>query len=311
MWPAVWCSIMTILGNKWYALKGCYICLTLISACAALSPMTGHWIAQTATRTSPLTDTKTLDRPISGKGSLGEATAWAVMPLAVASYIFQLLAWKYFNGDILTFKGHGNVLPDGSITGTESTIQRIPAAEVKKKRKAAQKCQGKEGPEEPQAPAEPLEPVPEDPKAEVKEAVKEEEAETERKEDAEVPQEPLPQLSQKSQKSEKSGMSLKEEDFGKVPSCPKQLFGDADEVVDNEAEEMDFSADIVPPEEKPLESARRGQEKKNTEGGRMSQLLKRATSVFTSHRTNATNQSNAVDDREETLLSVADEQSRL
>lgn len=233
------------------------------------------------------------------------------MPLAVASYIFQLLAWKYFNGDILTFKGHGNVLPDGSITGTESTIQRIPAAEVKKKRKAAQKCQGKEGPEEPQAPAEPLEPVPEDPKAEVKEAVKEEEAETERKEDAEVPQEPLPQLSQKSQKSEKSGMSLKEEDFGKVPSCPKQLFGDADEVVDNEAEEMDFSADIVPPEEKPLESARRGQEKKNTEGGRMSQLLKRATSVFTSHRTNATNQSNAVDDREETLLSVADEQSRL
>ena len=54
-----------------------------------------------------------------------------------------------------------------------------------------------------------------------------------------------------------------------------------------------------------------GQEKKNTEGGRVSQLLKRATSVFTSHRTNATNQSNAVDDREETLLSVADEQSRL
>eukprot|EP00439_Symbiodinium_sp_Y106_P039343 s2875_g4.t2 len=274
---AVWCSIMTILGNKWYALKGCYICLTLISACAALSPMTGHWIAQFATRTSPLTDTKTLDRPISGKGSLGEATAWAVMPLAVASYIFQLLAWKYFNGDILTFKGHGNVLPYGSITGTESTIQRIPAAELRKKRKAAQKCQGKECPEEPEAPA-PAEPLETDPKAEVKnEAARKEEAEPEiGKEDA--------------------------EDFGKVPSCPKQLFGDADEVVDNE-EEMDFSADIVPPEEKPLESARRGQEKKNTEGGRMSQLLKRATSVFTSHRTNATNQSNAVDDREETLLS--------
>ena len=124
---AVWCSIMTILGNKWYALKGCcsvcsfrafafkrstlqgcfdwprcldqgYICLTLISACAALSPMTGHWIAQAATRTSPLTDTKTLDRPISGKGSLGEATAWAVVPLALASYIFQLLAWRYLGG---------------------------------------------------------------------------------------------------------------------------------------------------------------------------------------------------------------------
>ena len=51
--------------------------------------MTGHWIAQFATRTSPLTDTKTLDRPISGKGSLGEATAWAVMPLAVAVEPFR------------------------------------------------------------------------------------------------------------------------------------------------------------------------------------------------------------------------------
>ena len=128
---AVWSSIMTILGNKWYALKGCYMCLTLISACAALSPFVCHWIALMTTRTSPLVDTKTLDRPISGKGSLGEATAWAVVPLAALGYVFQLLAWRYFNGGILTFKGHGNILPDGSRTGTNSTLHRISAKEIK------------------------------------------------------------------------------------------------------------------------------------------------------------------------------------
>ena len=128
---AVWSSIMTILGNKWYALKGCYMCLTLISACAALSPFVCHWIALMTTRTSPLVDTKTLDRPISGKGSLGEATAWAVVPLAALGYVFQLLAWRYFNGGILTFKGHGNILPDGSRTGTSSTLHRISAKEIK------------------------------------------------------------------------------------------------------------------------------------------------------------------------------------
>ena len=83
------------------------------------------------TRTSPLVDTKTLDRPISGKGSLGEATAWAVVPLAVMAYFFQLLAWRYFNGDILTFKGHGNILPDGSRTGAASYMKRISATETK------------------------------------------------------------------------------------------------------------------------------------------------------------------------------------
>ena len=184
---AVWSSIMTILGNKWYALKGCYLCLTAISTCAAFSPYVCHWIALLATRTSPLLHNKTLDRPISGKGSLGEAIAWAVVPLAVGSYIFQLLAWKYFNGGILTFKGraklfhlgiprkrdgkgrkgleascrqkprisgssqtqdmswwqkklirksllpigHGNILPDGSRTGTSSSIKRISAKEIK------------------------------------------------------------------------------------------------------------------------------------------------------------------------------------
>eukprot|EP00931_Biecheleriopsis_adriatica_P028267 TRINITY_DN1687_c0_g3_i1.p1 TRINITY_DN1687_c0_g3~~TRINITY_DN1687_c0_g3_i1.p1 ORF type:complete len:3167 (-),score=584.59 TRINITY_DN1687_c0_g3_i1:97-8973(-) len=136
---AVWSSIMTILGNKWYALKGCYLCLTLASACAALSPTVGHWIATLACHASPLSDNKTLDQPVSGKGSLGEATVWAVVPLALAGYACQLIALRYFNGDILTFKGHGNVLPDGSRTGTSSSMRRISTYEIKQKRRSAMK----------------------------------------------------------------------------------------------------------------------------------------------------------------------------
>jgi len=135
---AVWSSIMTVLGNKWYALKGCYICMTIVSICMALSPTVGHWVASAAVGTSPLHDTMTLDQPVvAGKGSLGSATVWAVAPFAILSYLFQLLAWRYYNCDILTYKGHGNLLPDGKRTGTSSTIRAISVQTVKHKRKAA------------------------------------------------------------------------------------------------------------------------------------------------------------------------------
>eukprot|EP00930_Biecheleria_cincta_P048555 TRINITY_DN3383_c0_g1_i4.p1 TRINITY_DN3383_c0_g1~~TRINITY_DN3383_c0_g1_i4.p1 ORF type:complete len:3154 (-),score=464.15 TRINITY_DN3383_c0_g1_i4:294-9755(-) len=135
---AVWCSIMTVLGNKWYALKGCYICLTIVSICTALSPTAGHWVASAAVSTSPLYDSMTLDRPVvPGKGSLGNATVWAVAPFAILSYIFQLIAWRYYNCDILTYKGHGNLLPDGKRTGTSSAMRAIPVQNVKHKRRAA------------------------------------------------------------------------------------------------------------------------------------------------------------------------------
>eukprot|EP00931_Biecheleriopsis_adriatica_P028266 TRINITY_DN1687_c0_g2_i5.p1 TRINITY_DN1687_c0_g2~~TRINITY_DN1687_c0_g2_i5.p1 ORF type:complete len:3114 (-),score=646.00 TRINITY_DN1687_c0_g2_i5:69-8834(-) len=138
---ALWSSIMTILGNKWYALKGCYICLTLASICSALSPVVGHALSFAAVRASPLHDNITLDAPMSGKGSFGEATAWAVVPIAALSYVFQLMAMRYFNDDILTFKGHGNLLPDGTRTGSSSSMRAIPTGQVKRLRKAALKEQ--------------------------------------------------------------------------------------------------------------------------------------------------------------------------
>jgi len=144
---AVWCSMMTILGNKWYALKGCYLSLMLVSTCAAFSPSIGHWLAMSAVHASPLLDNITLDQPMSHKGSFGQATAWAVVPLAVLGYLCQLLAMRYFNSEILTFKGHGNVLPDGARTGTDSSLRRVSTSSVKQLRESVEK--------DPSAPAKP------------------------------------------------------------------------------------------------------------------------------------------------------------
>lgn len=136
---AVWSSIMTILGNKWYALKGCYICLTLASFASAFSPWVGHCLGTAFANASNLYDNANLDVPVSGKGSFSDATFWAVVPLAALSYVFQLMAMRYFNNDILTFKGHGNLLPDGCRTGSDSHMEAVPTWKVKRLRKAALK----------------------------------------------------------------------------------------------------------------------------------------------------------------------------
>jgi len=136
---AVWSSIMTILGNKWYALKGCYICLTLASFASAFSPWMGHYLGLAFANASNLYDNANLDTPVSSKGSFSEATFWAVVPLASLSYVFQLAAMRYFNNDILTFKGHGNLLPDGSKTGADSQMESVATWKVKRLRKAALK----------------------------------------------------------------------------------------------------------------------------------------------------------------------------
>uniref|UniRef100_A0A7S0AQ78 Uncharacterized protein n=1 Tax=Pyrodinium bahamense TaxID=73915 RepID=A0A7S0AQ78_9DINO len=134
---AVWSAIMSILGNKWYALKGGYICLAVVAVASALSPAVGDAIARSACGSSPLEDTVTLDQPVTAKGSFGEATAWAVVPMAAASYLCQLLAMRYFNGDILTFKGHGCKMPDGTQCGTGSSTRRVSVSSVRKKLKSA------------------------------------------------------------------------------------------------------------------------------------------------------------------------------
>jgi len=137
---AVWSSIMSILGNKWYALKGSYICLTLVAICSCISPIVSHWIGMRACGASPLHDTATLDVINSEGGSLGVATAWAVVPLTCVGYLLQLVAMRYFNNDILTFKGHGSTLPDGKRYGLSSTTRRVPVSSVRRLRRAADRA---------------------------------------------------------------------------------------------------------------------------------------------------------------------------
>jgi len=137
---AVWSSIMSILGNKWYALKGGYICLAVVAVCSTISPLLSHWIGMTACGASPLHDTKTLDRTSPEGGSLGTAVAWAVVPLASAAYVLQLVTLRYFNNDILTFKGRGSTLPDGTRCGLSSSTRQVAVSVVLRKRRAAERA---------------------------------------------------------------------------------------------------------------------------------------------------------------------------
>jgi len=135
---AIWSALMTILGSKWYALKGCFLCLACIAASAAVSPYLADRIAVQACGTSPLVGAVTLET--SGRCSLGEATLWAVLPFGLASYLFQLLALRSFNCDILTFRGHGALLPKGARWGAGASTCPVPVATMKRKLEAAQKA---------------------------------------------------------------------------------------------------------------------------------------------------------------------------
>jgi len=132
---SVFASMMSILGNKWYALKGCYLVIFLTALCSAASPYVGHAIALRLCNATPF-ERVTLDKAVGPVGSLGEAIFWAVVPLASLSYLFQLLTLRYFNADILTFRGHGCLLPDGSRTGNCASTVRVSISQLKRMRRA-------------------------------------------------------------------------------------------------------------------------------------------------------------------------------
>lgn len=132
----IWCAILGILGNKWSALKGGYLALFVVSVSATVSPFVSNKIAVAACGTSPLRDTISLDRPLD-KGSLAEATFWAVGPLSAIAYLFQLMALRYFNADTISYKGHGSVTAEGLPFGTAVTTHRICISDIQRKRRRA------------------------------------------------------------------------------------------------------------------------------------------------------------------------------
>ena len=132
----VWCSILGILGNKWYALKGGYLCMMVITLSSALSPLVTDRLAYLFTGVSLLDSFDTLQISTSG-GSMGQAIAWSVMPLSAAAYIFQLLALRYFNSDTLSYKGHGAWTAEGQYFGSDVMTKRISVKEMNRKRRRA------------------------------------------------------------------------------------------------------------------------------------------------------------------------------
>lgn len=132
----VWCSILGILGNKWYALKGGYLCMMVITLSSALSPLVTDRLSRLITGVSLLNSFDTLQISTSG-GSKGQAIAWSVIPLSCGAYVFQLLAVRYCNSDTLSYKGHGAWTAEGQHFGSEVGTQRISVREMIRKRRRA------------------------------------------------------------------------------------------------------------------------------------------------------------------------------
>jgi len=122
---AVWSAMMTVLQNRWYALKGCYICLFFVMVASACSPWLSEWQAMKLCGSSPFGPVM-LEQ--SSEKGLGEATAWAVVPLSLLSYVFQLLALPGFNEDVPSFKGSSRF---------SSSWKHVRVAEVKNLRSLA------------------------------------------------------------------------------------------------------------------------------------------------------------------------------
>jgi len=110
---AFFTAILTTLANKWYALTGAFAGFAVMKACEAVSPFVVHLITM-PWGMSPIYSGSVENSPETHLPTLQLATLLAAWPLALLSYAVQMMAWKYFNKEVLTYKGHGNLMPDGT-----------------------------------------------------------------------------------------------------------------------------------------------------------------------------------------------------
>lgn len=109
---AMWTAILTTLANKWYALTGVFLSFGIIKACEAVSPFVCHGMLIWTGR-SPVYSRTIHNHPETHLPTLQKYTLFAVWPLALLAYLCQLAAWRRFNREVLTYKGHGNLMSDG------------------------------------------------------------------------------------------------------------------------------------------------------------------------------------------------------
>lgn len=123
-YTAVLCAMMTVLGNKWYAMKGCFLAALLASISRAAAPRFQWWVASMGSEPKSFALQPDLSE-------LGEMSLWAVLPPAFAGYVCQVLAVLFFNEDVLTFKGHGCYLADGSEGDLCTSMRKFWVAKVR------------------------------------------------------------------------------------------------------------------------------------------------------------------------------------
>lgn len=122
---AMWMAILITLSNKWYALVGSFLSLALTCLCRAASPLVVDFLGTMLCGFSPVYDSLTPDHAQVEIESLEKATLWSTWPLAIGAWILQLCAFRYFNFEVLTYKGHGDMMPDGKRFGPGSEAHRL------------------------------------------------------------------------------------------------------------------------------------------------------------------------------------------
>mmetsp|Transcript_661 Transcript_661/g.1560 ORF Transcript_661/g.1560 Transcript_661/m.1560 type:complete len:293 (-) Transcript_661:168-1046(-) len=116
---AFWTAILTTLANKWYALLGAFAGFAVIQACQAVSPLASHIIAW-PWGVSPTWSGLVPWHPETSLATYQKAVMVSVWPAAILAYVAQIMAWRYFLPEVLTYKGHGNLMPNG-VKGWEAS----------------------------------------------------------------------------------------------------------------------------------------------------------------------------------------------
>lgn len=135
---AMFTAILSSLANKWYALFGGFLSMAAIAVCQGLSPVTVDLLGRLLTGgVSPVYDEYSPQDPQGDPKSLAKATFLVVWPLGLIGFGLQLVAFRYFNYEVPTYKGHGNWMPDGSNFGPGSETVKVTSVRQLQQQMAA------------------------------------------------------------------------------------------------------------------------------------------------------------------------------
>jgi len=129
---AFWTSILTTLANKWYALLGAFVGFAVVKAFETVSPLVVHYIS-VPWGVSPTWSRLVPHHPTQDLEAAQMAAVVSVWPLAIIAYVVQLMARRYFLEEVLTYKGHGNLMPDGTQGWEDSETAFVPASKLQAK----------------------------------------------------------------------------------------------------------------------------------------------------------------------------------